>query len=80
MLPTELLMFRVRGGIVEPKVLKPNPTNTALATQLIALFESHLNDKRWELDEDLKTLEVGAAGLPGHSRSGPFAQQRPQRL
>ena len=59
MLPTELLMFRVKGGIVEPKVLKPSPTNVALATQLIALFEAHLNDQRWELDEDLKALEVG---------------------
>lgn len=59
MLPTELLMFRVKGGIVEPKVLKPTPSNTALATQLISIFESHLNDKRYELDEDLKALEIG---------------------
>ena len=59
MLPTELLMFRLKGGVVEPKILKPNPTNLALAAQLIQMFESHLNNKRFELDEDLKALEVG---------------------
>ena len=59
MLPTELLMFRVKAGIVEPRILKPNPTNTALIARLIELFEANLGKKRFELNEDLKELEEG---------------------
>jgi len=59
MLPTELLMFKVKAGIVEPRLLKPNPTNTALIARLIELFTEQLNKRRFELNEELRTLEAG---------------------
>jgi predicted nuclease of restriction endonuclease-like RecB superfamily len=59
MLPTELLMFRVKAGLVEPKRLKPTPGNLLLAETLIRTFETHLGKRRFELDDDLKTLEAG---------------------
>ena len=59
MLPTELLMFKVKAGLVEPRRLKPTPSNLGLVTALVGVFESHLNDKRFQLEEDFKALEVG---------------------
>ncbi|AZI45241.1 DUF790 family protein (plasmid) [Deinococcus psychrotolerans] len=59
MLPTELLMFKVKAGIVEPRLLKPNPTHTALIARLIELFETSVGKRRFELSEELKTLEEG---------------------
>ena len=59
MLPTELLMFKVKAGLVEPRRLKPTPGNLALVTALVAVFESHLQGKRFQLEEDFKALEVG---------------------
>ncbi|MGY2896920.1 DUF790 family protein [Deinococcus sp. UYEF24] len=59
MLPTELLMFKVKAGLVEPRRLKPAPSNLALVNALVSVFESHLNDKRFQLEEDFKALEVG---------------------
>ena len=59
MLPTELLSFRVKAGVVEPKRVKPTPTNLALAGSLIAAFEGHIGRRRAELDEELRTLEAG---------------------
>ena len=59
MLPTELLMFKVKAGLVEPRRLKPTPSNLTLVTSLVSVFESHLNDKRFQLEEDVRALEVG---------------------
>ncbi|MPY68153.1 DUF790 family protein [Deinococcus sp. SDU3-2] len=59
MLPTELLMFRVRGGVVEPKRLKPTPGNLQLAQTLIRTFEANLGKRRADLDEDLRVLAAG---------------------
>lgn len=59
MLPTELLMFGVKAGLVQPKRVKPTPGNITLVTALIGTFENHLGDRRWQLEEDLKTLEAG---------------------
>ena len=59
MLPTELLMFKVKAGLVVPRRLKPSPSNLGLVTALVGVFESHLNDKRFQLEEDFKALEVG---------------------
>ena len=59
MLPTELLMFKVKAGLVEPRRLKPTPSNLTLVTSLVGVFESHLNDKRFQLEEDVRALEVG---------------------
>ena len=59
MLPTELLMFKVKAGLVEPRRLKPTPSNLTLVTALVGVFEGHLNDKRFQLEEDFKALEVG---------------------
>jgi uncharacterized protein len=59
MLPTELLSFGVKAGVVQPRLLKPNPTNTALIARLIELFDANVGKKRFELNEDLKTLEEG---------------------
>lgn len=59
MLPTELLMFRVKAGLVEPKRLKPTPGNLTLVAALVGVFESNLGNKRAQLEEDLKALEAG---------------------
>ncbi|TDE85042.1 DUF790 family protein [Deinococcus sp. S9] len=61
MLPTELLMFRVKDGIVQPRRLKATPGNLRLAETLIATFEAHLGKTRAELDAELRTLEAGRA-------------------
>ncbi|WP_189644150.1 DUF790 family protein, partial [Deinococcus piscis] len=49
MLPTELLSFRVKGGVVEPRRLKATPGNLELAETLIGTFEQHLGHPRYEL-------------------------------
>ena len=59
MLPTELLSFRVGGGVVEPRRLKPTPGNLELAETLIGTFEQHLGHPRYELQEALSELERG---------------------
>jgi len=59
MLPTELLMFRVKAGLVQPKRLKPTPGNLGLVAALVSVFEGHLGDKRSALEDDLKALEAG---------------------
>ncbi|PNY80449.1 DUF790 family protein [Deinococcus koreensis] len=61
MLPTELLSFRVKAGVVEPKRIRPTPTNLALAESLIAAFEGHIGRRRSELDDELRALEAGRA-------------------
>lgn len=59
MLPTELLMFRVKGGVIEPKRLKPTTANLKLAETLIQTFEQHVGKRRFELNEELRLLEEG---------------------
>ncbi|UBV42014.1 DUF790 family protein [Deinococcus taeanensis] len=59
MLPTELLMFRVKAGLVEPRRLKPTTQNLDLAARLISTFEASVGRRRFELDEDLRVLEAG---------------------
>ncbi|SMB80114.1 DUF790 family protein [Deinococcus hopiensis] len=59
MLPTELLMFRVKGGLVEPRRLKATTANLRLAESVIAAFEANLGKRRAELDEELRQLEAG---------------------
>ena len=59
MLPTELLMFRVNAGLVQPRRVKATPGNLALVAALTGLFESNLGNKRFQLEDDLKALEVG---------------------
>ena len=59
MLPTELLMFRVKGGVIEPKRLKGTTNNLKLAETLIQTFEQNVGRRRFELNEDLMTLEAG---------------------
>jgi len=59
MLPTELLMFRVKAGIVEPRRLNPTPGHLTLVAALCGAFEAHVNDKRAQLEEDLRALEAG---------------------
>ncbi|WP_216320094.1 DUF790 family protein [Deinococcus aestuarii] len=61
MLPTELLMFRVKAGLVEPRRLKPHTNNLALAASVIDLFETNLGKRRADVEEDLKALEAGRA-------------------
>lgn len=63
MLPTELLTFQVKGGVVEPRRLKPTPGNLELAETLIGIFEQHLGHPRFELDEALAELERGRRGI-----------------
>ena len=59
MLPTELLMFRVNAGLVQPKRVKVTPGNLGLVAALTGVFESNLGNKRFQLEDDLKALEVG---------------------
>lgn len=59
MLPTELLMFRVKGGVIEPKRLKGRANNLKLAGTLIEVFEQHIGRRRFELNEELAALEAG---------------------
>ena len=59
MLPTELLMFRVKGGVIEPKRLKGTTNNLKLAETLIGIFEQNVGKRRFELNEDLQALEAG---------------------
>ncbi|WP_295813900.1 DUF790 family protein [uncultured Deinococcus sp.] len=59
MLPTELLLFRVRAGLVEPRRLRPTTGNLGTADMLIQTFEAHIGKRRHELDEELRTLEAG---------------------
>lgn len=63
MLPTELLMFRVKAGLVEPRRLKPTPGNLQLAQTLIETFESAVGRKRHELDDELRALEAGRSDV-----------------
>lgn len=53
MLPTELLMFRVKGGVIEPRRLKTSTANLKLAETLVSVFEAHGGRKRFELNEEL---------------------------
>ncbi|MDV6376393.1 DUF790 family protein [Deinococcus arenicola] len=59
MLPTELLMFKIKAGLVEPRRIKPHTNNLKLAATLIATFESHVGQRRSELNEALQALEAG---------------------
>ncbi|MDL2343461.1 DUF790 family protein [Deinococcus sp. MIMF12] len=59
MLPTELLMFRVKAGLVEPRRLKATTNNLRLAESVTQAFEANLNQRRADLDEELKALEAG---------------------
>jgi predicted nuclease of restriction endonuclease-like RecB superfamily len=59
MLPTDLLLFRVKAGLVEPRRLKPTTQNLDLAARLIALFEANVGQRRADLDEELRALEAG---------------------
>lgn len=59
MLPTELLMFRVKAGVIEPRRLKTSTTNLKLAETLIGVFEQHVGRRRFELDEELRLLQEG---------------------
>ncbi|MEF2278437.1 DUF790 family protein [Deinococcus sp. YIM 134068] len=61
MLPTELLMFRVRGGVVEPRRLRATLGTLRLAETVIATFAANVGKRREELDEDLRALEAGRA-------------------
>ncbi len=59
MLPTELLIFQVKGGVVRPKRLKPTSNNLDLAQTLIQIFENNLGKKRTDLLDDLRATEAG---------------------
>lgn len=57
MLPTELLMHRYSGEEVVPKRLALSPSNLAIATELITLFQSSQQGTRGELNRLLQELE-----------------------
>ena len=59
MLPTELLMFRIKGGVIEPRRLKTSTANLKLAETVIQTFESHVGKRRFELNEAMQILETG---------------------
>lgn len=57
MLPTDLLINRVRGETLEPKRLELNGKNRAIATDLITLFQNHVGLTQGELENQLRELE-----------------------
>jgi predicted nuclease of restriction endonuclease-like RecB superfamily len=57
MLPSELLMHRLNGETVVPKRLKLDDKHQAIATELIAIFESCKGQTQSELDRQLQELE-----------------------
>jgi uncharacterized protein len=57
MLPTELLMHRYSGEEVVPKRLAVSPKNVAIATDLIALFQSAQSGTHGDLNRLLQELE-----------------------
>ncbi len=56
MLPSELLLHRLRGEELEPKRLAIKP-NQALAEEVITIFQQSVSKRRAELDEQLSVLE-----------------------
>ncbi|MFN9608954.1 MAG: DUF790 family protein [Pseudanabaena sp.] len=57
MLPNDLLMHRLKGETVIPKRLKLDDQHQAIATELIAVFESCKGMSQSELDRQLQELE-----------------------
>jgi len=57
MLPSPLLMHRYNGEEIVPKKLELDSKNTALAAEIIDLFESCQGERRAELDDRLLILE-----------------------
>lgn len=57
MLPSRLLLHRYQGDTVEPKRLPIDAKTTALASEVIGLFERAKGERRAELDEALSALE-----------------------
>ncbi|WP_055075997.1 DUF790 family protein [Pseudanabaena sp. 'Roaring Creek'] len=57
MLPSELLMHRLNGETVIPKRLKLDDKTLAIATELIAIFETCKGQSQGELDRQLQEME-----------------------
>lgn len=57
MLPSDLLINRVRGESLEPRRLVLNRGNRAIATDLIIIFQHHVGKTLGELDTQLRELE-----------------------
>lgn len=57
MLPSDLLINRVRGESLEPRRLSLNGQNRAIATDLITIFQQHVGKTLGELDTQLRELE-----------------------
>ncbi|MBE9098630.1 DUF790 family protein [Vacuolonema iberomarrocanum] len=57
MLPSDLLINRVRGESLEPRRLVLNRGNRAIATDLITIFQRHVGKTLGELDTQLRELE-----------------------
>ncbi|MBD1912266.1 MULTISPECIES: DUF790 family protein [unclassified Leptolyngbya] len=57
MLPSDLLINRVRGETLEPKRLELNGKHRAIATDLITLFQNHVGQTQGELENQLRELE-----------------------
>ncbi|TYQ29729.1 DUF790 family protein [Pseudanabaena sp. UWO310] len=57
MLPSELLMHRLNGETVIPKRLKLDDKTQAIATELIAIFETCNGQSQGELDRQLQEME-----------------------
>ncbi|MGA7937619.1 MAG: DUF790 family protein, partial [Kovacikia sp.] len=57
MLPTDLLIHRANGEDLVPKRMALNPQNLAMATDLIALFQTARGHTRGELTRQLQELE-----------------------
>jgi predicted nuclease of restriction endonuclease-like RecB superfamily len=56
MLTRDLLRFKVDGGRIIPRLLKPTPGNVDLAERLVAFWRAGLGARRGELEEQLTPL------------------------
>jgi len=57
MLPTDLLINRVRGESLEPRRLALNQAHRAIATDLIEIFQRHVGKTLGALETELRELE-----------------------
>jgi len=59
MLPTELLSFKVEGGLVTPRRLPKNERTRSLATALTEVFNANVGERKRTINEHLAQLEEG---------------------
>ncbi len=57
MLPSELLVARIKGGVIRPGYLSPDGADGALAARLISIYSKSLGKKKSEISGATKKIE-----------------------